>query len=159
MRPADEHEEKYAECLEAGQRFEDFVTDVLYRNGIPVVGHASRQYQLRGENKAGIEIKFDRRFAETRNLYIETEERSHPDRPHVVQGGIYRPDNSWLYLIGDRSILFIFSKTMLRGLHARGSYAPVEIATSRGFLLPELAARRYAARIIQLELNAARGHR
>ena len=39
----------------------------------------SREDQLKGETKAGIEIKFDDKCETTGNLYIETAEKTNPN--------------------------------------------------------------------------------
>lgn len=52
----------YKKQLERGIQYQDFVYEILARNGIMTVAYGSRLWQLRhGENKARIEIKFDDR--------------------------------------------------------------------------------------------------
>ena len=63
--------EYYKEKLEQGLQFQDYVIDLLYDAGLPVVTYSSKQYQNNvGENRGGLEIKNDERFRETGNLYI-----------------------------------------------------------------------------------------
>lgn len=157
----DPHRERYAADLEAGLAFEDFVYEVLYLRGLPIVAFRTAQGQRRGENLAGFEVKYDRKFAQTRRLFIETAECPRPGMK-LAPAGIYADDNSWMYVIGNRSILFLFAHSTLRFLHElklRGAwrFERTEIPTARGFLLPESAARRFAARVIELEINGARG--
>ena len=54
------------------------------------------------------EIKRDGKFRETGNLYIETAEKSHPDKYEFIPSGIMRQDNSWLFVIGDEKTIYIF---------------------------------------------------
>lgn len=138
----------YDKKLEEGLIFQDIATEELYKRGIVVVGYASRQFQRnRGENMLGAEIKRDGKFRETGNLYIETAEKSHPDNQSYVASGIWRDDNSWLYVIGDESTLFIFSSKYLRKLQKR--YKAMTTPTSQGFLMPIREAENYCIRRIE----------
>lgn len=145
------YEEYYAEQLKVGQEFQDFVTCVMYRLGLPIVSLGSRRSQIEmGENMAGVEIKRDGKFHDTGNLYIETHEKAHPSRPTYVPSGIYRDDNSWLYLIGDERVFYIMQKSVLKLIHqAPGpidgwSCRRVQSPTSKGMLLPVSRATRIA---------------
>jgi len=139
----------YKEKLEEGLQFQDVVTRELYQRGIIVVGYASRKYQNDyGENMLGAEIKRDGMFRETGNLYIETAEKSHPDNLNYIPSGIYRRDNSWLYVIGDEQTIYIFSTKYLRLLEPR--YKKKTKTTSKGFLMPLRDADRYCIRKIEL---------
>lgn len=151
---------RYDADLEAGMEFEDFVYEILYLHGLPVVAFRTMRGQRRGENLAGFEIKYDRLFAQTRNLFIETEECPEPGMP-LKPAGIYARDNSWLYVIGNRSVLFFFAHTTLRELHRwqRDGRLVLErksLPTARGFVLPEAHARRWAARVLELDVSAPR---
>jgi len=137
----------YAEKLEQGLVFQDFCTTELYKRGIVVVGYASRRYQNNeGENMLGAEIKRDGRFRETGNLYLETAEKSHPDRPCYIPSGIMRKDNAWLYVIGDEKTFWIFSKKYLQMM--ADNYEERRIATSIGRLMPVSDADEYCLRKI-----------
>jgi len=127
----------YKEKLQQGLYFQDYIMELLYKNGIPLISYSSKEYQnMIGENKAGIEIKNDMNFRKTGNLYIETAEKSKAENEYFVKSGIYRNDNTWLYLIGDKETVFVLSKKQLQILHGKNKYRNVKIATSRGFLLP-----------------------
>jgi len=144
---------EYAALLEKGLKFQDHVTELFYRDGLPLVTFASKDKQLRGENMAGIEIKFDDNLKKTGNLYIETME-CRVAGSEMVKSGIYRNDNSWLYAIGDYDTLFVFAKKFLQCLHRaseKRGYRCVEIATSKAFLLPATEAEKYAAKIFHAE--------
>ncbi len=139
----------YETKLQEGLEFQDLVTQALYQRGIVVIGYSSRRYQNEeGENMLGAEIKRDGKFRETGNLYIETAEKAHPDNSVYVSSGIYRKDNSWLFVIGDEKTVYIFSTKYLRLLARR--YKFVEKPTSRGFLMPIEAAEKYCIRKIDL---------
>jgi hypothetical protein len=144
--------EYYAEKLQQGLEFQDFVTDILFNElFIPLSTYQSKKYQLRGENKQGIEIKFDDRYKETGNLYIELSEKSNAMNLNFVDSGINRSDNTWLYIIGDYNILYIFGKTILRGMYSSKKYKEVNIPTSKGFLISKTDAEKYALKIIKIE--------
>ncbi len=108
---------QYEDDFQAGSKFEDFVCDELFKRGLTVVCYQSREYQFKvGENRAGIEIKFDRNYHKTGNCYIETEERTNTAY-NWTKGGIFRKDNSWLYIVGNYQNIFIFSKKQLQDLY------------------------------------------
>jgi len=138
--------EKYKQMLEKGLEYQDFITDLLLKEiGISLSTYSSRKYQHSiGENKQGIEIKFDDRYSDTGNIYIETKEKSNAKNLRYVESGIYRNDNTWLYLIGNYSEVFIFSKKQLIILDKRNIYRSVETPTSIGFLIPKLDAEKYS---------------
>lgn len=135
---------QYKEQLEIGNQYQDYVTEALARDGIRISIYTSQAAQLSGENMAGIEVKYDGRFRETGNLYIEYAEKSNPFNEFFVPSGICREDNTWLYLIGDYDGAYALSKRNLRRLlisYQRGNsklneIRTVEIGTSRGLLLP-----------------------
>lgn len=138
----------YNDKLQQGLEFQDVVTKALYQRGIVVVGYASRKFQNNeGENMLGAEIKRDGKFRETGNLYIETSEKSHPDKENYTPSGIYRNDNSWLFVIGDEKTIYIFSTKYLQLLASR--YKAVEKPTSRGFIMPMIEAEKYCIRKIE----------
>lgn len=156
-------EEYYEACRLEAEEFQDFVVDVcLERLGLAIVQYTSRKYQFEiGESRTGVEIKKDRKYAETGRLFIETEERKFPWLNYTASG-IYRKDNSWLYIIGNYDILYIFSKKLLRQIIAKAKlpnskphYDIIEIGakTSRGFCLPKKDAERYAVEFIELNEN------
>lgn len=139
----------YAEKLEEGLQFQDFCTRELYQRGIVVIGYASRRYQnAEGENMLGAEIKRDNEFKKTGNLYLEVAEKAHPSRQQYTASGIMREDNSWLFVIGDESCLWIFSTKYLRLLKDR--YRQVKTPTSIGHLMPVAEADRYCIRKITI---------
>jgi len=142
--------EDYKEKFEAGIQYQDWVVEKLYDAGLPIISYSSKKYQyMIGENKAGMEIKLDRNWAKTGNLYIEIAEKSNCNNANFIDSGIYRNDNTWLYLIGDYTKIFIIAKSFLKILHKKKKYREVLISTSKGFLLPVKDAEElYAIKII-----------
>lgn len=143
----------YKEKLEQGTRYQDFISLVLINElGIALSCFNSREYQYKlGENRQGIEIKYDDMFKSTGNIYIEVAEKSNPNNEVYVISGVMRVDNSWLYLIGDYETVFIFGKSTLRKLYKTGRFKEVKNLTSKGFLLNKKQAIHYAEKIIYLE--------
>lgn len=140
---------EYREKLEDALKFQDFIKHELYKRGIPVVFNDSRHYQYtEGENILGIEIKNDKLFRETGNLYIETEEKTDENNDEFVPSGICREDNSWLYIIGDQRTAYIFGINTLNYLWRTNKYRATGNPTSRGFLLPLDVAEKCAVRKI-----------
>lgn len=107
--------EKY-KLLEEAWKYQDFITEQLFKIGISVNAYQSVDYQLEhGESASGIEIKNDKQMAKTGNVYIEfsqTTLRGSTNR----DSGINQKDDSWLYVIGDYQKIFIFGKNQLRSL-------------------------------------------
>lgn len=141
-----------ANKIESGQLYQDFVVDCCWNLlGLAVVQYTSRVYQqLVGESKTGVEIKHDENYAKSTNLYIEIAEKAQPRAGAFAPSGIYRSDNTWLYVIGDYNTIFIFPKTLLRALHKANRYRELTIrtGTSQGYLLPHADAVKYAAQIL-----------
>lgn len=145
----------YKESLEKGLNYQDFVVEQLYNIGLPIISYSSKKYQhLIGENKCGFEIKLDDNYRTTGNLYIEIAEKSNPNNKNFVPSGIYRTDNTWLYIIGDYNKIFIFDKRRLKKIYERKQYEKfrgryVETATSQAFLIPvKIAEEEIAIKII-----------
>lgn len=131
-----------------GMEFQDHVCALLAKYHIILQNTVSRRYQYElGENLQGFEIKMDRRCSETKRLSIEIAEKSRADVGVWTPSGIYRTDNTWLYIQGNYDILFVFAKNMLVGLHKSGKWQEHQLPTIRKFYLPFSAARRYAAKV------------
>ena len=144
--------EYYKSQLGDAKEFQDFVAEKLYHIGLPLFNYTSKKYQYEhGENKLGVEIKFDKKFESTGNLWIELAEKSRPSNVTYINSGIQRNDNTWLYLIGNYEKIFIFPKSLLFQLAKTGKYKIIEntYKTSKGFLLPSNDACKYAAKILE----------
>jgi hypothetical protein len=147
------YEKYYAAKLEGALIFQDFVIDAAWTIlGLAIVQYGSKAYQQAiGESRTGVEIKFDQKFGQTGNLWIEIAERAHPRNGAYAPSGIYRTDNTWLYCIGDYDTIFFFAKNLLRGLHRSGRWPVCEnqTATSEGFLLRKPDAEKFADVILR----------
>jgi len=145
--------EKYRTAkIESGKVYQDFVVDACWNLlGLAIVQYSSVVYQRHvGESKTGAEIKHDETFARSGNLWIEIEEKARPRPGPYASAGIYRNDNTWLYIIGNYDHVFIFQKTLLQILHRSGKCRVIEnnTQTSRGFLLTEADAIKWAAAVL-----------
>lgn len=139
----------YAQRLEDGHEFQDFVGDELAKIGVIVRYYTSRQYQYqKGESANGIEIKLDRLCTTTGRLSIEIGEKQ-PQAREYVPSGIRRKDNSWLYVQGNGEVLYVFAKNMLQLLEATGRYPIHCEPTIKKFYLPLVDAAKYAAMVIR----------
>jgi len=129
----------YAQRLENGNDYQDFICTKLCQYGIIIQNYCSQKYQTMGENRQGLEIKLDRKFRNTGNLYIEIAEKSDPENEYYAESGIYRDDNSRWYGIGDYQTFYWFFKKQLRQLWEKRASFLVEFAptpTSQGFGFP-----------------------
>lgn len=137
--------------IETGQAYQDFVVDACWTLlGLAVVQYSSKLYQQTvGESRTGVEIKNDRKFQSTGNLWIELAEKARPRNGDYAQSGINRDDNTWLYCIGDYDTIFIFQKNLLKMLAQRYGQRENHTATSVGYLLPVADAEKYAAAILR----------
>lgn len=144
--------ENYKEMLQKGLEYQDFITDVLIKEiGISLSSYNSQKYQFtRGENKQGFEIKFDDKYKTTNNLYIETEEKTNELNQNFVSSGIFRNDNTWLWVIGNYNEVFIFSKKHLKLMFVTNKFKIVETKTSKGFLVGKKDADNYCIKKIIL---------
>lgn len=134
----------YKKCLEKGQVYEQWVIrrwpeiypqrKLTLKKGLIA--------QLTGETLEGVEIKFDDLiywYDPNGRVYIEVEEKANAENNNYVISGIYRNDNTKLYLVGDYSIWFLFSKKYLQWLDKLDPpflFRPKPTPTSRGFCIP-----------------------
>lgn len=142
--------EYYKEKLQKGLEYQDFITDILISElGIALSSYASEKHQYtKGENKQGFEIKHDMMYEETNNLYIETAEKTNKLNENFIKSGIFRNDNTWLYIIGNYKEVFIFSKKHLILMYEKGNYKKAGNDTSQGFLLDKESAEMYCVKKI-----------
>jgi len=146
---------KRSTLFEEGLEFQDFIGDLLLSVlGIPLTSYCSKEWQYnRGENRQGIEIKLDRRILETKNVSIEVAEKSKATMPDWTPSGIFRDDNSWLYVQGNREIVFVIGKSILRLMHDKEYIDKVRenTPTVKAFLMPISEARRIALKVFEGE--------
>ena len=133
------HGTYYDTQLACAHEYQDWVCREFARRLCLVLSPTcSRKYQYEaGETWQGAEIKFDKNFHKTGNLFLEVAEKTHPDNPQYVPSGIFRQDNTWLYVIGDYRTVFIFDKKWLQRVHQSRKVETFAIGrgTSKGFLL------------------------
>lgn len=152
--------------FEEGLLYQDFVVQQLAeRLGLNVQVYSSLRYQLqRGESIQGIEIKLDILCTETGRLSIEIAEKARADMPTFVPSGIFRNDNTWLYIQGNYQRLYVFPKKLLQRVYY-GHFARlfpraipkpkvIELPTIRKFYLDLKDADWLAAKILALPLEA-----
>ncbi len=144
----------YKEQLDDGQKFEEHVYRCLEKEwGFLIKGHKSQFMQFKvGENQFGMEIKYDKKSKRTPNLYIETHEKKYSTNKDWIPSGIYRSDNSWLFLNGVYEKFYIFSIKTLRELERNlNDRLRRETLTSKGFLLSKEIAKELAINIIDVK--------
>jgi hypothetical protein len=138
--------------FESGLEFQDFVAELLLKEtGIPLMNYSSRKYQFNiGENRQGIEIKLDRNMGE--NVSIEVAEKSRASRTVWTNSGIFRSDNSWLYIQGNYKKVIVFGVTTLRLAYTRHFHDKVWTPrpTIKTFLMPMSYAEMIALKIFEL---------
>ena len=138
------------DTIEAGNTFEDFVCDQLSEMGINLRTYKSRDFQFeKGENKIGWEIKLDKEHIKHGHLSIEIAERTRND-PYLkwTNSGIFRNDNSWLYIQGNNKLFWILFKPTLIYFYRNNHPATQEkFGTIRTFYLDYSDADKLGKRI------------
>lgn len=153
----------HSDSLEVGNAFQDFVCMELAKRGTIIQNLSSKKFQYEvGENLQGWEIKYDAWSTGCRavnkdqkcsgRLSVEIAEKKLSGNPVFIESGIYRSDNTWMYIQGTYDKIWIFSKKMLILLHQSGRYEERENRpTVRSFMLPCDHADRYAAKVITFD--------
>ncbi len=139
----------YRDMLEEGINFQDHVKRILFEEyclSLDFTGQEG-QYNI-GETLQGFEVKYDMKFKDTGNLWIEVCEKTDPNNEVWVDSGIKRNDNTWIYVIGDYDTLYVFSKKDL--LKEMDNHRIIEnsMKTSRGYLLKKEEAEKTALLIL-----------
>ena len=132
----------YQQQLEESKEFQDFLTKELSKRGIHIQCFSSKKYQWEiGESACGTEIKYDKMFSQTGNLYIETHEKANPANLNYAMSGINR-ENIIHWVQGDYGIVFMFSKRELsRYIFSHADRLRFVVKdTSQGYLLPKFDA-------------------
>jgi hypothetical protein len=144
---------KHANEYQRGMEFQDFVCQLLSREGIVLQNFVSKLYQYEvGENIQGWEIKRDDRCSSTGRLSIEVAEKSCSGLPFWTDSGIMSRLNPWLYIQGNRSVIFIFATKILRAYLAKnGCEITEKMGTIRTFYIPLDEAERLALKVIRTE--------
>lgn len=139
-----------SDTFEIGAQFVDFVVEqMLKQRGVIIQPYQSRKNQFeKGESIQGWEIKYDERFTETKRLSIEIAEKANHGSNQWTPSGIYRQDNSWIYVQGNFQCFYIFGKNVLMSLHRSGKYEEAEShGTIRKFYLPISEADKFGEKI------------
>lgn len=115
-----DYESEFQRRLGIGTAFEQFIVFVFRQMGKEIrIYKTADQFRI-GETECGMEIKFDSYHMKTRRIFFEIEERQ-KDKDTFIPSGIYRPDNSITYLIGDYYRVYLFEKKHLQKVH-RGEW-------------------------------------
>lgn len=144
---------KHADPLQTGAEFLDFVMVTLQTRGLYLQPFTSKKYQYeKGESLQGWEVKFDGRYTDTGQLSIEVAEKTKAANTEWVKSGIYRNDNTLLYIQGNYTGFYIFIRKQLVVLHTikddgKWRYTRAEIPTLQKFYLPIITANRLGIRI------------
>lgn len=133
-----------------GIEFQDFVCVLMAERHIILQNLASKKYQYEvGENLQGFEIKLDTRCTETGRLSIEIAEKSNAANDAWVPSGIYRGDNSFVYVQGNYDKVWIFGKNQLQRYHKQKKPTEHEsYGTVRKFYIPIAEADVLAIRVL-----------
>ena len=129
---------QHANSFYVGMEFQDYVVEEFNRFGFYIQLHASKKYQFeRGESVQRVEIKLDNRCTDTGRLSIEVGERTSLNGTWV-SSGIYRNDGTWMYIQGNRDIMYLFNLKYLRRYHGKKLAGKYEEGppTIRKFYIP-----------------------
>lgn len=148
----------HTNSLEIGHEFQDFIIEKLITElGISISIYQSKKYQYqKGESLQGVEIKYDsrstgdctyRQCKPTMQLGIEVAEKTKASNSSWVRSGIYRLDNSWLYIVGNYDCAWVFGKKHLILMHNKNAYKEiVTLPTITNMLIPINDADKYCLR-------------
>lgn len=146
--------EYYKKQLADGKAFEKYIKEQLLlkrKLHLDIIDDEFDQYNI-GETKQGYEIKYDKRFQETGNLYIEYEEKTDVKNYKFVKSGIFRQDNTHTWIIGNYIEAYMFDKKELQGIYSKAlAYKYVETNTSKGMLLDKKLIDKYSIDYIRFE--------
>jgi hypothetical protein len=145
----------HSNTLEIGHEFQDFIIEKLITElGISISIYQSKKYQYqKGESLQGVEIKYDSRstgdctYKECKPSYcvgIEVAEKTKASNSRWSRSGIYRLDNSWLYIVGNYDCAWVFGKKHLILMHNKNAYREIAtLPTITTMLLPIVDADKY----------------
>jgi len=154
METKSEAYQNHAKKMSESAPFEDYVAELMINLvKIPLINFKTKKYQFsHGENAQGFEIKWDRQFKTTGNLFIEVQERI-GNMGRYVDSGIFRNDNSLYYIQGDFGLFYVFQRNILQHILETLKYVIIEIneRSAKGFLLPVSMAEKYAGFKIEKE--------
>lgn len=114
---------RQGDSFQRGLEFQDFVMETMGKRGVHLQFYSSRKYQFgKGENLQGWEVKLDSGILKYSRLSIEIAEKTRSTNLNWINSGIYRIDNTWLYIQGNYECFYIFFKDQLIRLHKSGKY-------------------------------------
>lgn len=124
-----------AKELEESNKYQDFATDVLLRDGFIVQCYTSYENQIhKGESRQGVEIKNDRLVSQTGNLCFEAYEKD--KNGNWIESGILRKDNTIFIFIGDYKRAWLVVKKQIKALLNKQKFQIYTTETSKGILIP-----------------------
>jgi len=143
----------YARCLDEGIEYQEFIRRILIKDiGINIEYYKTFHEQMtKGESIQGFEIKYNSR-CDKFGCWIETQERSSVHKEYVMSG-IYRNDNTWLYICGNYDMVFIFAKKHLQRIKEKNIFKEkeIKIKTSIGYNIPIDKCEYYSIKKIQIK--------
>ena len=132
----------FESLLKIGNAYEAYILRRIRDEGRRAASYETQAGQLAhgditfssGQN---MEIKFDRRYHQTGNLYVEVAEKHRADQLQWVDSGIRCQSDAEWFGMGDYRDFLLFRRSDLQAEQDSGLYRIIEIgsATSRGFLL------------------------
>ena len=118
---------EFKERLQEGLEYQDYVATILGKKGIVISVYSSYKYQQQAESLQQVEIKLDKTYKRSGNLFIEVEEG---ERKRKVL------DESKIYIVGDYDTIYIFATRHLKQyLAERKPSILTANKTVKGFLL------------------------
>jgi hypothetical protein len=112
-----ENQLRYTDLLANGMEYQDKVCILLARYNIILQNINSKKFQYTvGENLQGFEIKQDKTSIKTNRYSIEIAEKQNGINNKWIDSGIFRNDNSFIYIQGNDLFFHMFSKNLLIGI-------------------------------------------
>jgi hypothetical protein len=103
--------------LDRAHEFESFVYDWFISNyGISITHYHTKKEQFKkGENRQGFEVKNDQSLEKTGNLFISVLRKDKAGNQYC--SGVFKKDNRWLYIIGNKCEFYVFSCKQLKNYY------------------------------------------
>lgn len=140
----------FNDLLSHGEGLECYVVTALGAKGIVLGRYDNRDDQWnygdlyvgeapnKNDANTNIEVKYDRRYHQTGNLFIETGAKINKSESTFKRGGIMASANWRWLLTGDYRDLFMFKRSELKRLYTKHEHKNVReipCGTALGFLL------------------------
>jgi hypothetical protein len=143
-----ENQIQYTNKLANGMEYQDKVCIELSKYNIILQNINSKifQYEI-GENLQGFEIKQDKTSLKTNRYSIEIAEKTNGNNINWINSGIFRNDNSFIYIQGNEKFFHMFSKSFLINIYKTNKYKtyeyPKELPTVKKWYLDFVDADKY----------------